>query len=244
MNYIVDCKHCGAKVRISDLGKVRTPGRYVCGKCKTPVTAVYRGLHEGLPKPSVVYVESSSAENQKPAQSPSKIRRAIEFLLGLFRENPKHSTYQTNRYSAPNPRVRTSRHTAPDPRVRNQPPGSQNVRPFSARNRSQRQSANTGDRERWKDIQNSLAIGLALNNILNITYKNRKGITSERLIEIHHLGPRYFDAFDHKERKFRTFRIGRVIKIERTSGTYSRRPNYVQSPYMSPPYPRPPASED
>jgi len=229
MNYIVDCKHCGAKVRISNLGKVRTRGEYVCGRCKKPVTAPYRGLHEGLPK---------------PARSSSKIRRAIEFLLGLFRENPKHSTYQTNRYSAPNPRVRTSRHTAPDPIVRNQPPGSQNVRPFSARNRSQRQSANTGDRERWKDIQNSLAIGLASNNILNITYKNRKGITSERLIEIHHLGPRYFDAFDHKERKFRTFRIGRVIKIERTSGTYSRRPNYVQSPYMSPPYPRPPASED
>ena len=159
MSYIVDCKHCGAKVRISNLGKVRTRGEYVCGRCKKPVTAPYRGLHEGLPK---------------PARSSSKIRRAVEVLLGLFRDNHKHSTY------------RTSRPPAPNPRVQNRPPGSQNVRTFSARNRSQRQSDNTADRGRWKDIRDSLAIALASNNILNITYKNRKRITSERLIEIHH----------------------------------------------------------
>ena len=82
-------------------------------------------------------------------------------------------------------------------------------------------------------VEADLTVSHRSRKAVRIKYKNNRGQTSERLVDVLGIGHGYIDAFDRLRGEVRTFRISRVRWTELTETPFELSSDYVPSGWVS-----------
>ena len=86
-------------------------------------------------------------------------------------------------------------------------------------------------------VRHTLYQGLENKLVLNVMYMDGPGESSSRLIEVHRIGPYYFDAYCRLRNDFRTFVISRVRNAQLSGESFELRSDYQPTEWVDSPGP-------